>query len=549
MSFAAVSRLRHEPLAGLVAAVVALPDGLAAAAMVGVSPVLGLYTSTVAPIVGGALSSTQRMQIGATSASAIAAAEALAAYPPEAREKALTLLVLMIGLFLVALGLAGAGRLTRFVSHAVMTGFLLGVATALVLDQLPPLLGYAPPPGVPVVQAASLLAHPGGVAPRSAALGGAALAILLFLRRTRWAGWSPLIALVLPALAMIALGWGDVAVVGRQGDSALPMPAIPHVALITPQLAGAALAIAVVIAVQAAGISQGVANLDGSRSDVSRDMIAQGAANIAGSVFAAIPAGGSVGQTALNVSTGVQGRWAVIASGLWMLAFIALLSPLVARVPIPVLAALMVNAGLGALNWREAWSVWRVGGGARWAIVATYAASLFTSIPNAVGVGVIVTIAYFVLSSAGDVLVRMLEREPDGSICEEPPPATLGDRKITILDVRGSLFFAGARTLADRLPDPHGAREPVVILRLRGYSPAGATFIDVLDRYADRLFAAGGTLYLSGVGAALAAQLARAGKLDLGHEVHIMGARPTLGTSTRAAVEEALLWLQARPTG
>lgn len=544
---AKLRRLRREPVAGLVSAIVALPDGLAAAAMVGVNPLLGLYASAIAPVVGGSLSSTQRMQIGTTSASAIAAAEALGAYPPGVREQALALLVLMIGGFLAILGFLRAGRLIRFVSHAVMTGFLLGVAAALVLNQLPPLLGYSPPPGNPILETGALLANLDAIAPRAAATGGLALAILLLLRPTRLRDWSPLIALVAPTLLIVALGWNDVATVGRHGEGGLPMPKLPQLGLVTPDLVGAALAIAVVIAIQGAGVSQSAVNLDGSRSNVSRDMVAQGGANLAGGLFGAIPAGGSVGQTVLNISLGARSRWSVISAGLWMLAFIALIPHLVARVPMPVLAALMVMAGLGALNWREALSVWRVGGGARWAILVTFAATLITSIPTAVGIGVVVTVVYFVLSSAADVVVLALERDADGRISETPPPATLASGKVTILEARGSLFFAGARTLAEKLPDPQGSSEPVVILRLRGYSPAGATLIDVLDRYADRLAQVGGTLYLSGVGAELAAQLKRAGKLDLGGGVHIIGARPVLGASTREAAEEALAWLEAHP--
>lgn len=538
-------RLRREPLAGLIAAIVAIPDGLAAAAMVGVNPMLGLYASTVGPIVGGALTSTQRMMICATSASAIAAAEALSGYPAEEREHALALLVLMIGGILAIFGLLRAGRFARFVSHAVMTGFLLGVAAALVLNQLPQLVGYEPPRGNPLWQTFALFAHLNEISLHAALIGGLALVILLLLRPTRLRGWAPLVALLMPTLLHLALGWGDVAVVGRHGEGGLPLPALPHFGLFTPELAGAALAIAVVIAIQAAGVSQGADNLDDSRPSISRDMVAQGAANIAGGLFSAIPAGGSVGQTALNISLGAKSRWAAISAGLWMLAFILLIPHLVALVPMPVLAALMVMAGLGALNWREALAVWRVGGGARMAILVTFVASLLTSIPNAVGVGALVTVAYFLLSSAADVSVLMLEREADGSICETPPPATLGDRTVTVLDVHGSLFFAGARTLSEKLPDPKGAVDPVVILRLRGYSPAGATFISVLDRYAERLTDVGGTLYLSGVGDELAGQLARSGTLDLEHEVHIIGAKPAIGASTKAAAHEALGWLEA----
>ena len=74
---------RQDVGAGLVNAVVSVPDGLASAALAGVNPVYGLYTSITAPIAGGLLASTQLMQIATTSASALAAGQAIAAYPHE----------------------------------------------------------------------------------------------------------------------------------------------------------------------------------------------------------------------------------------------------------------------------------------------------------------------------------------------------------------------------------------------------------------------------------------------------------------------------------
>ncbi len=104
------SRLRKDTVAGLVNAVVSVPDGLACAALAGVNPVYGLYTSIVAPIGGSLLVSAQLMQIATTSASALAAAQAIASYPAEQRDAALFQLVAIVGVLLAIFGLLKLGR-------------------------------------------------------------------------------------------------------------------------------------------------------------------------------------------------------------------------------------------------------------------------------------------------------------------------------------------------------------------------------------------------------------------------------------------------------
>ena len=114
---------------------------------------------------------------------------------------------------------------------------------------------------------------------------------------------------------------------------------------------------------------------------------------------------------------------------------------------------------------------------------------------------------------------------------------------MTVLDVNGSLFFAGARTLQEALPSPVGATRPVVVLRLRGYTHVGATLIEVLDDYADDLAEVGGRLYLSGVAADVSTQLRRAGKIDLDRAVHVVPADKVIGASTAQALAHASAWL------
>lgn len=539
------SAWRKDTLAGFVNAVVSVPDGLASAALAGVNPIYGLYTSIAGPIAGSLLVSAQLMQISTTSASALAAGQAIAGYPEEQREQALFLLVALIGIFLGVFGLMKLGRLVRFVSHAVMTGFLIGVAVVLVLDQLAPLAGFSPQGANEVVQFVDLLRNTAQFSLPTIITGVLALGIAFGLGRTRLATLSSVVALVVPSLLVVLLGWEEVQRVAQVSPipRGIPTPALPDLTMLSPELVLSAFALAVVVAVQGVGVSQSVKNPDESRVSASRDMIAQGAANVASGVLSGIPAGGSVGQTALNVSVGARSRWSGVLGGIWMLVIVLLVPGLVGQVPMAVLAALMIMAGVNAIDFREARSIWNTGGAARLSILVTFLATLVLSVPIAVAAGVLLTVLLYLKSSASDVRVRELIRLDDGRIAESDPPAELPSDKVTVLDVDGSLFFAGARTLSDVLPSPVGATRPVVILRLRGYTSVGATLVDVLDDYADALAGVGGRLYLSGVDEEVSKQLRRAGKLDLDEAVHLVHANHIFGASTHEAVAHASAWL------
>jgi SulP family sulfate permease len=142
-----------------------------------------------------------------------------------------------------------------------------------------------------------------------------------------------------------------------------------------------------------------------------------------------------------------------------------------------------------------------------------------------------------------DVTVTELVELPDGRIEERRPESHLASDRVTVLDIQGSTFYAGARTVAGLLPIPEGAVRPVVVLRLRGRTKVGATFISIIHRYAGRLAAAGGRLYLSGVDESVRTTLVRSGKLDLGGAVVVEAVTPIIGESTLRALADANAWL------
>lgn len=539
--------LRRDAIAGVPGAIAGVPDGMATAVLAGVNPIHGLYAGFAGPIAGGLTSSSRLMVITTTGASALAAGSALGGLDPADRSTGLFLIVTVAGALMIAAGLLRLGRYTRFVSVSVMTGFLTGVAANIILGQLPDLAGVDAEGSTSLAKAIDLITHPSEIELASLLVGLSALALFAVLARTRIAPFASVVALAVPTL--LTLGVASIQRVDDVGDipQGVPVPHLPDLGLLfSVSVVTGALSIAAIVLVQGAGVSEAAPNPDGTMSDSSRDFIAQGTGNVASGLFRGIPVGGSVGQTAINVAAGARTRWASIFVGMWMLTILVAFSGVVGRVAMPTLAAVLIYAASRSIRVGGIQTVFRTGWTSQIAIVTTFLATLFLSIPQAVGIGVALSLLLQLNKEALDLTLVELVPRLDGRFDERPAPARLRGRDVTLIDVYGSLYYAGSRTLQAKLPDPAGAEAPVVVLRLRGRTALGATAFVVLADYADRLNDVGGRLFLSGVDRGLLAQLQRTQKVDVDGRVHVFEATTVVGESSSEAHRQAQAWLEGR---
>jgi sulfate permease, SulP family len=536
------NHLKGDGAAGVTVGIASVPQGMATSVLAGVNPIHGLYAAMAGSIVGGLTARTQLMLVTTTSAAALAAGGALSGLSGDERTEALALLVVLAGALQVAAGLLRLGRFTRFVSHSVMKAFLLGVAVLIVLGQLPQLAGADVEGDTAPERALQLLLHPGRIELGPLTAGLAALGLFLALARTRLRMLAALAAVGIPSLVVWALDAGGVEVAGDV-PSGLPVPELPPLSAFSLDLLTGAGAVAAIVLVQGAGVSESVPNPDRVPAAPDADFRAQGYANVASGLLKGLPIGGSLGQTALNVSSGARTRWASVAAGLFIALVLLLLSGLVAYVVMPALAALLLLAAWSTIDFREALSIWRTGTATKIIAATTFGATLFLPIQVAVGIGVALSALIYLNQAATDIRIVRLVPRPDGRFEERPPPATLPGGEVTILDVYGSVFYAGARTLEKQLPRPGGEERPVVVLRLRGHSRIGATFVEVLAQYAEQLSRADGRLYLAGVDHTARALIQRSGKVSAEAAERIFEATPIIGESTEAAAAAGEAWL------
>ncbi|MGE5293585.1 MAG: SulP family inorganic anion transporter [Solirubrobacterales bacterium] len=536
--------LRRDAAAGLTCAIANVPDGMANGLLVGVNPVYGLYAAMAGPLLGGILSSTSLMVITTTAAASLTTTQALGQLTDDVRAASLFAMVVLVGALQVLFGLLHAGRLVRFVSLSVMTGLLTGVSVLLVLSQFSTITSIPAEGANKVAQALGVVRNIAQVSLLSVAMAVLTLALAIILPRTRLEGFAALAAVVVPSVVVALLGLDDVPLVRSRGEiTGLPSPTWPAFSVLSFDVITGALAVAVVILVQGAGVSQNVPNPDGSRSSASRDFIAEGFANVAAGFFRGLPVGGSLSATALNVVSGARTRWAAIFAGVWMAIIVIVIPGLVGYVAMPSLGAMLILAGARSVKPREIGSVLHAGWPSILACVTTFVLTLFLPIQVAVGVGVVLSALLYVNESSTDVSVVELVERPGGRVEERRPSKQLPSQQVTVLDIYGPLFFAGARTLERLLPTPRGSRSPVVVLRLRGRTHFGATFEEVLTRYAEQLREVGGKLYLTGLTREVHRQLDHSNKLHLSGPVEVYKATAILGESTRAAHADAQAWL------
>jgi sulfate permease, SulP family len=541
--------LRSDLTAGLIAAVPAIPDAMASGILAGVGPLHGLYAVMVGTPVAALSTGSVYMAVVTTGAMSLAVGAALAGFPGEARTAALVVLTVLVGAFQLALGMLRLGSLTRFVSNAVMTGFLNGVGVLIVLGQLADLTGYQSPARNKVLQALDLLGHLREVQPRTLAVGATAILLIVLVGRTRLSQYAMLVAVAVTAAMVPLLGWRGVPLVGDSGSipSALPTLAMPDLEAAAVLLVSA-VAVGLVGLVQAAGVSQSYPNPDGRLPSVSRDFAGQGLANLASGVFGGQPVGGSLSSTAVAINAGARTRLANLATGLFAALIVLVAGRVVERLPVASLAALLVMAGLGTIRPERMSMVWKTSRVSRTVMLATFVGTLALPVIQAVFLGVVLSLLLHVFRSSA--AVEVVELVPAGATVEErPAPPALAGEAVTVLMPYGDLFFAGAAELEGKLPAVGQARRPVVLLVLRGQHELGSTFLNVLGRYGRALHERGGKLMLVGVNDEVHSQLRRTGALAAIGPESVFKAGRLLGAALRDARAAAEAWLAATSAG
>jgi len=539
------STLRQDSVAGLVLGVQSVPDGLATGLLAGVNPLSGLYAYMVGTFTGALVTSSAFMAIQGTGAMAMIVADVPQIHGSGEPARALFTLTMLTGVVMLVAGLLKLGSVLRFVSNAVMVGFINAVGVNIILGQLASFTGYESEGPNRVIRAVTTFLDPTQLNWPTIAIGVATIALIIGLERTRLGPMGLVIAVVLTSAAALLLGWDGVATLNdlTSVPNSLPLPQAPMLSLI-PVLLLPAVSLAFVGLVQGASISSNYLNPNGQLPDASRDFTGQGVANIAAGAFQGMPVGGSVSASAINKAAGARSRQSLLIAGLVMAVVIVAFAGVVGYVAMPALAGLLMLIGYRTINPGNLAAVWRIGAVQRTVMVVTFALTLVLPLQYAVMIGVGLSVVLYVVRRSNKISVTRQVRDGDGHLVEIAPDAVLPAQEVVILQPYGSLFFAAAPVFESLLPAADStSRGSVVILRLRGREDLGSTVLDVLGRYAQSLAAVGSRLVLVSTNRHLARQLKASGLAEILGSDGVYEGNERVGEALRRAEADAVDWI------
>jgi SulP family sulfate permease len=454
--------LAGDVSAGVVVAMMMIPQGMAYAMVAGLPPVVGLYASILPPLLYALFGTSMTQSVGPMAIISLMTAAVLGPMATAGSGLYMVLagqLALLSGAVLLVCGLLRVGFLANFFSRPVMSGFTIGSAIVIAYGQVPVLLGGA-------------LSHPQLA---SSALGIASLVFLLLARSylaplLRRLGLAPTMAdigarlapmlLVIGATVLVATFNLDAAGVRTTGAVPAGLPGL-NLAISNAHwrpLLQPALLIGFMIFLISMSAAQTLALKRQEKLHSNLELVGLGVANIGSALCGAFPVTGSMSRSAVNFSAGANTPLASVISAL--LLAVALVAPTgwLALLPLPALAATIIVAVLGMLELNTLRTAWRYDRGDALALVATAAGVLAMGVEAGVMIGVVLSMGTLIWRASRPhiaVLGRIAGTEHFRNI-ERYPAGTAAD--VLFLRIDAGLFFGNVEQVNARIEDELAAR-------------------------------------------------------------------------------------------
>ncbi|WGZ95380.1 MAG: SulP family inorganic anion transporter [Candidatus Thiothrix putei] len=401
--------VKNDLLAGLVVALALIPEAIAFSIIAGVDPKVGLYASFSMAVVIAFAGGRPGMISAATGAMALV----MVMLVKDHGLQYLFAATLLTGVLQIVAGMLRLDLLMRFVSRAVIVGFVNALAILIFMAQLPELVGHG------------WLVY---------AMVAAGLGIIYLFPYVTKAVPSPLVAIVV--LSAVAMVFGlEIRTVGDMGalPDSLPVFLLPDIPLNWETLTiifPVSVTLAVVGLLESLMTATIVDDLTDSTSNKQRECVGQGVANIATGFLGGMAGCAMIGQSVINVKSGGRGRLSTFVAGAFLLLMIVFIGDWVAQIPMAALVAVMIMVSIGTFNWDSVRKLREHPKSFNATMIATVAVVVAThDLAQGVLVGVLLS-GFFFANKIGRFMFVKSRSEDEG--------------RMRVYDVVGQVFFASA---------------------------------------------------------------------------------------------------------
>lgn len=545
-----LAKLWADLSAALTAALVTVPQAMAYSILAGLPLSCGLFAAIFSAIIASVTSSSSYMIVGPTNAIAmllqIGTAEIMYTYfrevtGPERQAVILQILMqltMLVGILQITVAALKLGRLTQFVSHSVVVGYLFGVALSLSIGQLPNFFGLTAP-----ADANSLVGllyyvftHLSQLHIPTTLLGIASLAMLLMLNKYNRKIPAAVVMLFICGSIVQLLGlsnfvessiiteWtgieiSSITLVGDAGDlnNLFPYLSLPSFNLnILNGMIPIAFAIALLGTLETALVAKSLATSSGERNSVNQEILGLGLANLFSAFIGAMPSSASPSRSSLLLLDGAKTRFAAIFTAIYTGIIVLALGSIVSRAPLPSLAAILMISSTNIVKLKEFLLCLKATRSDRLVLIATILSCLFLSLDVAFYIGIMISITLYLNKAAVPHLIECTF-DASGRISSLRHQTTRENQQIRVINVHGELFFGAADLFSSALRSiaEDDTQTKVLILRLKNARDMDATTCLALQQLHDFLKSSGRQLILCGVPHPSWDTLCSSGTIDL----------------------------------
>jgi SulP family sulfate permease len=502
---------RADLVAGLLGALLVLPQGIAFATLAGLPPEYGLTTAIVPCMVAAVFGSSWHVVSGPTNANSLALFATLAPLAAVGSPAYIALalaVTVLVGTMQFVIGALRLGTIANFISPAALRGFMAGAAALIAVYALPDLLGLPPPTAHRLGNLAEhLWTHLGRISPAAFLVGILTIIAALLLKRVLPRTPHMLLALLLATVvAFIVDRWASGG--GQRIEVVGPIPAVwPRFAppsfdvRLLPDLIGIAFALTIVALGQSISIAKAVASRSGQHIDANREFCGQGLSNIVGGLFSSYVSCGSLNRSLPNYEAGARTPLAAVFASLWLLLFVAVSASLLALIPMPAIAALLLLISWSLFDWPSWRQLWRFSRQDFAVAAATFVATISIRLEVAILLGTILSLVTYLYRTSKPA-IRTMGFDTTGPVrpfvvradVPEPLPEC---PQLKLIRMEGEVYFGAVSHVSDQLRDlrapAHAPRHLLVMSKSMNFIDLAAAEMWRAELVARR--AAGGDLY------------------------------------------------------